>query len=112
MKADFCGFIDNWLKKHERSIRWLSFKVHCSDSYLGAVIKGKANASQKLIKNLAHAMHVPVVQLYLLADILTEDDLIEYANTKLKMVAENTEPYEILKKLKGSSSLGGRGLDL
>jgi len=107
MQSPISKIISSWLVENDRSVRWLSLRVQCSDSFLHHVIKGSREPSAKMLRKIATVIKIPVIDLYIAAGILKDDDLVEYADKKLKIVAKKKEPYEILKNLKSDSSLPG-----
>lgn len=69
------AYVQEWIDRNERPIRWLARKSDISNSYLLDLLKGKWKPSPEKLRGLASAMGAPYAKLLILAGYLKESDI-------------------------------------
>lgn len=79
MKDKLALYIEEKIEKDERSIRWMARKVGISNVHLGALLEGRQPWSSKILKNVARALGIPLLQAYVMSGLITDADLEQYS---------------------------------
>ncbi len=79
MKDKLALYIEEKIENEERSIRWMARQIGISNVHLGALLEGRQPWSSKTIKNVARALKIPLLQVYVMSGLITDADLEQYS---------------------------------
>ena len=78
-KDKLSEYISDKLTKEDRSIRWMARQIDISNVHLGAIIEGRQGWSPKILKNVAKALSIPLLQVYVMSGLISDADLEQYS---------------------------------